>query len=410
MKICVFTLGCRVNGYESDALAKIFVDKGHEVVTDGLCEADLYVLNTCAVTAEAERKSVQCISRIKKLNKDAKIIVCGCASQHSPGRFKKEGVCAVWGTKDKLALSDFENLGTCDFMLGEKYEECNAHSTKAKTYVKIQDGCNNFCSYCIIPYLRGRSRSRRVEDALKEIKSCTSREVVITGINLSAYGKDSGESLIDLIEKLENENKRISFGSLSVSMITDEFLLALKKLKNFCPHFHISLQSGSDKVLKDMNRKYTSQEYLDAVKRIRKYFPSPSITTDIIVGFYSESEEDFEATFSFAKECNFSDIHIFPYSKREGTKAYDKGSLSGSIISNRVGRLTVLRDKMRKDYIQSLLQSRAKVLIEEKDGEYFVGYSERYVRVYLKGDFKAGDEAIVTCQKEYKDGVIAEEE
>ncbi len=408
MKICVFTLGCRVNSYESDALVKKLRDMGHDVTGEGLTVADLYVINTCAVTGEAERKSAQCISRVKKMNKNARIIVCGCASQRSPDRFKKDGVIYISGTKNKLEIADnLERFGVSDLEIGESYEECEANSARAKAYIKIQDGCNNFCSYCIIPYLRGRSRSRRIEDAIREIQSSRAGETVITGINLSAYGKERGESLSDVLRALKDEDKRISLGSLSVGLITEEFLESAKGLKCFCPHFHISLQSGSNKVLHDMNRKYTREEYLRAVELIRKYFDNPSITTDIIVGYPTESENDFEDTLELARACKFSDIHIFPYSKREGTKAYSLGQLDGSIVSKRVGRLTVLRDELRKKYMQNTLYKPCSVLVEEQVDGNSVGYSERYVRVWLKGEYEEGEIVEVIPTKEYKDGVIA---
>lgn len=409
MKICLFTLGCRVNSYESDALCSKLAKKGHIVTSGTLVDADLYILNTCAVTSEAERKSVQCISRIKKINKGAKIIVCGCASQHSPQRFKKDGVSYISGTSNKLDLvNKLDEIGESDFLEEKEYTECRAGVYRAKTYIKIQDGCNNFCSYCIIPYLRGRSRSRKIEDAVAEINNCASSEVVLTGINLSAFGKERGESLTDLIRALSNCHKRISLGSISVGLIDDNFLTALKNLKNFCPHFHISLQSGSNKVLADMNRKYTREQYLEKVKLIEKYFDIPSITTDVIVGYPTESESDFLETLDLVRECKMSDLHIFPYSPRLGTKGYKLGRLDGELVQKRVQRITNLREKLKKDYFDKIKKANCKVLIEESDGEYFVGYSERYVRVYVKGKFNQGDIVTVKAVKEYKDGLSAE--
>lgn len=409
MKICIFTLGCRVNSYESDAIKSELHKLGHEVYSDGLVDAELYILNTCAVTGEAERKSVQCISRIKKVNKNAKIIVCGCASQHSPQRFQKDGVIYISGTGNKLDLvRNLEKQGKSDFLEEKEYVECIANGQKAKEYVKVQDGCNNFCSYCIIPYLRGRSRSRKIENAVNEINNCKASEVVLTGINLSAFGKERGESLTDLIKAIEHTDKRISLGSISVSLIDREFLSALKKLKNFCPHFHISLQSGSNKVLKDMNRKYTREEYLDKVNLIKEYFCSPSITTDIIVGYPTETESDFEDTLDLIQSCKMSDLHIFPYSMREGTKAFNLGQLDGTVVSKRVERITILRDKLQKEYINSQIGNECEVLIEEKIGEYFVGYTDRYIRAYVKGEYNQGDIAKLKIKGKYKDGVIAE--
>lgn len=409
MEICVFTLGCRVNSYESDAIGKLLREKGHTVYSGGLCFADYYVLNTCAVTGEAERKSVQAIARIKKINPNAKILVCGCASQHSPERFEKEGVRYISGTADKISIANqLDRIGKSDFEIEKEYQEITAESKKAKTYIKVQDGCNNFCSYCIIPYLRGRERSRKIENAVKEIVNAISSEVVITGINLSAFGKERGESLTDLILALSGTQKRISLGSISVSLITREFLSALKTLPNFCPHFHISLQSGSNKVLSDMNRKYTREDYLDKVNLIREYFPDPSITTDVIVGYPTETEDDFQDTLDLLQKCKMSDVHIFPYSPRKGTKAYSLGMLDGSLVSKRVERITSLCDNLQKEYIKSQIGKQTKVLIEEQIDDKYVGYSDRYVRVYMNEKCNQGEMVEVVLKNEYKDGLVAE--
>jgi len=407
MKICVFTYGCRVNSYESDAIAKLLRERGHVVVSE-LEYADLYIVNTCAVTAEAERKSRQSVSRIKKLNKDARILICGCASQKDYEQFKKDGVVYLSGTADKLGIVEYiESSGVGTFDMEESFQECTADCDKAKIYLKIQDGCNNFCSYCIIPYLRGRARSRSLESAIREIESADASEVVLTGINLSAYGKDIGTSLTELIQKIKHVDKRISLGSLEVGVITSEFLSALSELPDFCPHFHLSLQSGSDEILKKMNRKYTRQEYLSAVKLIGEYFEDPSITTDVIVGFPYESEQDFEDTLDLSRKCGFSDIHVFPYSKREGTVAYKYGEINGIVVKDRVKRLEKLRDELKTEYLQKFIGKSVKVLIEEEINGVQVGYSERYLRVYINSDKKAGDVVSVTPTKIYEDGLRA---
>ncbi len=408
MKICVFTLGCRVNSYESDAIATSLRSLGHEVTCDGLTQAELYVINTCAVTAEAERKSAQCISRIKKLNSSAKILVCGCASRLSPERFQKDGVIYVTGTANKLdIINRLTEEGIGNFEDETEYAETTAEHLRAKAYIKVQDGCNNFCSYCIIPYLRGRSRSRLIEKAVKEIESVKSSEVVLTGINLSAFGKERGESLVDLIRAISHINKRISLGSISVSLITEEFLESLKALKSFCSHFHISMQSGSDKVLADMNRKYTAKDYLDKVRLIERYFDNPSITTDVIVGYPTESEEDFEASCDLVKACKMSDIHIFPYSPRRGTRAYKLGRLDGAVVTDRVKRITEIKRELNSAYIEKILNKPCNMLVEARDGEYVTGYSERYVKLYVKGDYGEGEIISVTPVEYYKDGAIA---
>lgn len=406
MKICVFTYGCRVNRYESDAIARRLIERGHEVVSE-LEYADVYVVNTCAVTREAERKSRQSINRIKKFNKDAKILVCGCASQKDKDTFIRDGVTYISGTSDKMTVADMiEREGVGRFDISEEFEECKALSDRTKFYLKVQDGCNNYCSYCIIPYLRGRSRSRDIDSCIDEATSSNVPEIVLTGINLSAYGVDKGRTLKDLIDGLSHFEGRVSLGSLEVGVINDELLLSLKNLKNFCPHFHLSLQSGSDKVLKDMNRHYTRDRYLNAVELIKSYFEYPSITTDVIVGFPTEDEEDFLSTVDLCKKVKFSDIHVFPYSKREGTVAYKLGELDGNVVKERVIRLEKVRDYLKDEYKNKLIGRSAEVLIEEIN-DYPVGYSERYVRVYVDDDAKVGEIKKVKIQGLYKDGVIA---
>lgn len=406
MKVCVFTYGCRVNRYESDAITRLLIERGHEVICD-LDVADIYVVNTCAVTREAERKSRQSISRIKKYNDNAKILVCGCASQKDKDSFVRDGVIYVSGTPDKMKIVDMiETGGTGDFDLNCEYEECRALSDRSKFYLKVQDGCNNFCSYCIIPYLRGRSRSRDIDKCVSEAMQSNAPEIVLTGINLSAYGKDKGYTLVDLINRLSDFDGRVSLGSLEVGVIDEEILLSLKKLKHFCPHFHLSLQSGSDKVLKDMNRHYNRQGYLDAVNLIKSHFIDPSITTDVIVGFPTEEEKDFLDTVDLCKKVGFCDIHVFPYSKREGTKAYKLGELDGLVVKERARRLERVKDQLGEKYKNRLIGKTTEVLIEEIQ-DYPVGYSERYVRVYVDGEAKVGDRKVVNVEKLYKDGVIA---
>lgn len=410
MKVCVFTYGCRVNQYESDAIARILKDRGYEVITE-LGQADVYVVNTCAVTSEAERKSRQSVSRIKKLNPNARIIICGCASQKDAQKFEKDGVKYISGTANKSKIADYiECSGRGDFEMETEFEECSADTDKAKVYLKIQDGCNNFCSYCIIPYLRGRSRSRDIRRVIEEVKSAKCEEVVLTGINLSAYGKDIGTSLTELIRELKDIDKRISLGSLEVGVVNRDFLQALKGLKDFCPHFHLSLQSGADAVLKKMNRKYVRAEYLGAVDLIKEYFPDPSITTDVIVGFPTESEEDFEDTLDLVQKCSFADLHIFPYSKRDGTVAYKLGELDGRIVGERVARLESLRDDLRKEYRAKFLDRPCKVLIEEEKDGVFVGYSQNYIRIYTKEACEIGKIVELTPTQIYEDGLFAEKE
>ena len=409
MKVCVFTYGCRVNRYESDAISRLLIERGHEVISE-LDYADVYIVNTCAVTGEAERKSRQSVNRIKKYNPNARILICGCASQKDSKPYDADGVICVSGAVCKMKLADMiVDGGVGSFDLDCVYEECKALSDRSKFYLKVQDGCNNFCAYCIIPYLRGRARSRDIDNCIDEAYSVNAPEIVLTGINLSAYGVDKGYTLTDLITRLKDYNGRISLGSLEVGIINDEFLTALKGLKNFCPHFHLSLQSGASKVLKDMNRHYDTDTYFKAVSLIREYYPNPSITTDVIVGFPTEDDSNFNESVEFCKKVAFSDIHVFPYSKRQGTKAYALGELDGNIVKERVSRLERVKNELKDGYAKSLIGSKAQVLVEEID-TYPVGYSERYVRVYIDGQAKVGDIIKVKVTDVYKDGVIAKKE
>jgi threonylcarbamoyladenosine tRNA methylthiotransferase MtaB len=385
MKAVVFTLGCKVNECESDSLISGLIERGYEV-SDKLIPADLYIVNTCAVTAEAEKKSRQMASRIKKLNQNAKIIFTGCAVQKNPESFsqKDEGflVTGVFSKQKILDMLDKTGVEICP-MTAEYEELLITKSLRTRAYVKVQDGCNNFCSYCIIPYLRGRSRSRSPESVLAEIEQLLPKEAVINGINLSAYDYQ-GVNLTGLMQKLKNCSARIRLGSLEVGVITKEFLTALKEMKNFAPHFHLSLQSGSNNVLKKMNRHYTREEYVQKVDLIREYFPDAGITTDIIVGFPTETEEDFIDTVKLIERVDFSDIHPFPFSPRSGTVAYKMQDLSPEIKKQRLSVLLKIKEEQKMKFANKMVGKTLYFLPEEiKDG-YLEGYSENYLRLYFK--------------------------
>ncbi len=408
MKAVVFTLGCKVNSCESASLLNGLSKLGYEVYEE-LCPADLYIINTCAVTKEAEKKSRQAVARVLKLNKNAKVIITGCASEKDANSFLvKKGVTVVTGTKNKdKILSLLEDNGvfietddtTFDELLSPKTE-------KTRAYVKIQDGCNNFCSYCIIPYLRGRSRSRNPENIVKEIKSLKVNEVVLTAINLSSYNYN-GVKLNNLIDMLKDVDVRIRLGSLEDNIVTENFLLSLKNLKNFAPHFHLSLQSGSDAVLKKMNRHYTRAQFLESVKLIRKYFSDACITTDVIVGFPTETDADFEDTLNLCKEAEFSDIHCFNYSKREGTIASKLADLPDDVKKQRLQRLLLLKQQLKSKFILDNLNTKKQVVIEEFDGTYSQGYTENYIKAYIKGNFE-NKILNVTLKSTYQDGALCE--
>ena len=392
MKVAVLTLGCKVNKYESDALIFKLKEMGFDA-TDKLEYADFYVINTCAVTNEAERKSRQMVERCHKFNNNAKIFIMGCASQNRPLQFG-EKVNFVQGVANKLEIiSHFQEIGNKIYNLPDVYEDdLYSAQTLTRAFIKIQDGCNNFCTYCIIPYLRGRSRSRSMESVISEVEKLPQdvKEIVLVGIDVSDYKQNGKRSLIDLLERLDCYGKRLRLSSMEDNLIDEDFVERLSKLKNFCPHFHLSLQSGSDEVLKKMNRKYTTIDFMNSVNLIRKYFKNAGITTDVIAGFPTETEEDFEKSCEFIKKVNFSDLHIFPYSKREGTvasKIYK--DLPKSVKNERVKVLEEIKKKNKLNFIKK--NDIVEILIEEEKNGAFYGYSKNYIRCVLKGNFKVGE-------------------
>lgn len=417
--VAFLTLGCKVNQYDADAMRAV-LDYGGLRVCDAQDRADVYVINTCAVTAEAERKSRQAVTRILRINPDAEIYVCGCASQNNFSQFARDGVKFISGTKGKLALAEelvkryggsddgfFDKIVTSDFDTAEKYEEFRGTLTmRTRHYVKIQDGCNNFCSYCIVPYLRGRSRSRSMSGILREIETAetASREVVLTGINLSAYGKDIGTSLADLLTALQSCDIRVRLGSLEVGVIDERFLEAAKGMKRFCPHFHLSLQSGDDAVLRNMNRHYTAEEYYDKVALIRQYFPEAAVTTDIIVGYPTESDEAFGNSLAFCKKVGFADMHVFPYSSRKGTVAGKLPVLPSAAVAERQRAMTALKHELSTEYRLKQLGKNVEVLFETKEDGLWCGHAPNYVKVYsMQGERNAIADVVPTAL--FGDGV-----
>ena len=407
MKAVVFTLGCKVNSRESSCLITGLKEKGFET-SDKLEPADVYIINTCAVTAEAEKKSRQAIARAKKFNASARIFICGCASQKNPEAFIIKGAQVVTGAKAKDKILDLlDNKGIFIEQSDEYYEKyLPSKSSKTREYVKIQDGCNNFCSYCIIPYLRGRSRSRKIENIVEEIKALDSQEIVITGINVSAFD-DNGKKLPELLYALKDFDCRFRFGSLEVGVISEELLTATKQLKDFAPHFHLSLQSGSDSVLKSMNRHYTRAEYLEKCAAIRRVFPDAAITTDIIVGFPTETEEDFLQSLRIVSEAGFAQIHAFPYSPREGTNAYKKyKELPSAVKKARVERILAVGATEKRRYMEQFVGKCLTVVPEHCIDGYTEGYSENYIRVFVEGDVGKAP-VCVRAEALFKDGLKA---
>ena len=417
MKAAVITLGCKVNDVESGSLIRGLEELGYEVARE-LMPADLYVINTCAVTAEAERKSRQTIGKALKNNPSARVIVCGCAAEKNAAAFleKSENVVAAVGAQRKnrvleIVKADFAD-GFCGNQLSGaegKYEEMLLPKClKTRNFVKIQDGCDRFCSYCVIPYLRGRSRSRSVSSASAEILQSAAMETVVTGIDISAYRDGEGKDLADLMLAVKDAQTRIRLGSMEVSLITERFLSALGQVRNFAPQFHLSLQSGSDKVLKSMNRHYTRQEYLDKCEMIYKAFPNAAITTDIIVGFPTETEEDFEDSVRIVREAGFAQIHAFPYSPREGTNAYRKyKELPFAVKKERVDRLLLVGAAEKERYLQNHVGKELTVVPEHCIDGYTEGYSENYIRVYVNGETEKRPVKVRVLSL-FKDGVKAE--
>ena len=405
MKISVFTLGCKTNLYESGQIITALQQAGHEA-SHGLKAADVFVLNTCAVTGEAEKKSRQLIARARKLNPNCSVVVVGCAAQKNAEQFKGiANVSFVKGVANKVAIvNEIERVGVDVEQLPSVYgDSLNATQERTRALVKIQDGCNNFCSYCIVPYLRGRSRSRKICDIVDEVKGANSAETVLIGIDISQFGHDTGESLPQLFSALKGVNTRIRLGSLEARVVTDELLTSLSEI-NFCPHFHLSMQSGCDSVLQRMNRKYTSDEYYRAVQLIRKYFPTAGITTDVIVGFGGETDEEFETTKKFVEKVAFADIHVFPYSPREGTVAYGWQDVDSATKQARAAVLGEVKQRLKREFALSHQGKICQVLCERKKGGFYEGYTKNYLRVYFTGECKIGEVVRVKIGEPYLDG------
>lgn len=403
VRVAFLTLGCKVNSYETEAMQALLLAAGATLV-EFQEKADIYVVNTCSVTNMADRKSRQMLHRAKKNNPEAVVVAAGCYAQTAEEEAMKEtGIDVIIGNNQKKQIVEIleqymEGVENQRLEIGKEteYEELSLDTQVEHTraYIKIQDGCNQFCSYCIIPYARGRIRSRNPQDVVEEVKRLAAsgyQEVVLTGIHLSSYGQPAEEGrqpLLELIQQINEVNgiRRIRLGSLEPRIITEDFVKTLSKCEKVCPHFHLSLQSGSDTVLKRMNRKYTTEDYAASVEILKKYYIAPAITTDIIVGFPQETEEEFLETLEFAKRIGFSKIHVFKYSRRKGTVA-DKmtGQVAEQVKTERSERLIALELALGEAYRSRFIGKEEAVLFEESavvDGEECqVGYNERYVRI-----------------------------
>ena len=402
-KAALHNLGCKVNAYETEAMQQMLESAGYEIVAFGEC-ADVYVINTCSVTNMADRKSRQMIHRAKKLNPEAVVVAAGCYVQTKEQEaVVDEAIDIIIGNNKKHELVSkldefFRDHGKIDAVLdindkNQEFEELylDKPSEHTRAFIKVQDGCNQFCSYCIIPYARGRVRSRNMESVLEEVKRLAEngyQEVVLTGIHLSSYGIETGESLLRLIQEIHKVEgiQRIRLGSLEPKVVTEEFAEELSKLEKVCPHFHLSLQSGCDATLQRMNRKYTAAEYEIGCEILCKYFKHPAITTDVIVGFPGETEEEFATTKAFLEKIHFYEMHIFQYSKRQGTRAaVMKDQVAENIKKVRSAELIELGERMSKEFRQYYLGLEEDVLFEElteiEGKSYYIGYTKEYVKV-----------------------------
>lgn len=404
-KVGFCTLGCKVNQYETEAMITLFKDRGYEIAAfDGIC--DIYVINTCTVTGTGDRKSRQMIHRAHSKNSDAVIVVTGCYSQVSPQAVAKlEGVSLVIGTSERARIVDMteeymaksiQKINVHDIMKKRDYEDLwiSSYEDKTRAFVKIEDGCTEFCSYCIIPYARGPVRSRTPRSIEKEVKALAEngyKEVVLTGIHIGSYGRDlNGLTLLDAIKAANKADgvKRIRLGSVEPRILTKDFIEEISKMPKVCDHFHISLQSGCERTLKAMNRKYTLDQYRECVKNLRLAFKNPAITTDIIAGFPGETDEDFRASLEFMKEIAFSEAHIFPYSPRKGTKAAQMdGQIEKKIKNARASEMIACSKELHKNYIESFAGQEADVLFERCTGENeYEGHMSNYITVKVKSD------------------------
>lgn len=427
-KVALHNLGCKVNAYETEAMQQMLEEEGYQIVPFAP-GADIYIINTCTVTNIADRKSRQMLHKAKKMNPNALVVAIGCYVQAAGKDLEKDAaIDLVIGNNKKKDLIPIlksfdqkEQAGEEILDIGSvrEYERLSIDKTSEHTraYIKVQDGCNQFCSYCIIPYTRGRVRSRSLEDVTDEVKRLANNgclEVVLTGIHLSSYGMDLHTNLLELILAVHQVEgiQRIRLGSLEPRIITEDFVKTLKGLSKICPHFHLSLQSGCDATLKRMNRRYTTQEYLKGCELLRRHFSHPAITTDVIVGFPKETEEEFAQTKAFLETVRFYETHIFKYSRRKGTKAAEMdGQVPDQVKAQRSGILLSLGEENRRRFEQELVGQKTEVLFEEQvclQGEHFwVGHTKEYVKLAAKSEEHLENRlAVVNVAQERVQGIL----
>ena len=426
MKFAFYTLGCKTNQYETQAMERLLLEKGHEIGSfEDSCDG--YVINTCSVTAVADKKNRAVIRRCRRENPNAVIAVCGCYSQHDPEAVRALGIDVIGGSGNRQEFVDMlldaagahAHRERVDNALRRREFEClpaGGLEERTRAMLKVQDGCVNFCTYCIIPYTRGPVRSAPLETAVAQAKALAQRgyrELVMTGIEIASWGVDlPGKPEVTLlIEEICKAvpDLRVRLGSLEPRVVTEDFCRRLSALPNLCPQFHLSMQSGCDTVLQRMKRKYDTARYYESVELLRKFFPECAVTTDMIVAFPGETEEEFAESLAFIRKCNFADMHIFPYSRRPGTPA-DKmpGQHNNATKEIRSRAAIAVAEEMSVGYRQSWVGRTLEVLFEEKDGEFYTGHAPNYVKVYAVGENLHNEIRTVTVTGVYRDGVMGE--
>ena len=426
MKFAFYTLGCKTNQYETQAMERLLLERGHEIgAFDEVCDG--YVINTCSVTAVADKKNRAVIRRCRRENPNAVVAVCGCYSQHDPEAVRGLGIDVIGGSGNRQEFVDLlleaaaaqERREQVDNALRRREFEClpaGGLEERTRAMLKVQDGCVNFCTYCIIPYTRGPVRSAPLETAVAQARELAERgyrEIVVTGIEIASWGVDlPGKPEVTLlVEEICRAvpELRIRLGSLEPRVVTEDFCRRLSVFPNLCPQFHLSLQSGSDTVLRRMKRKYDTARYYESVSLLRKYFPECAVTTDMIVAFPGETEAEFAESLAFIRKCAFADMHIFPYSRRPGTPA-DKmpGQHNNATKEARSHAAIAAAEEMSVDYRESWVGRTLEVLFEESDAEYCTGHAPNYVKVYLKGQRLHNEIRTVSITGLYRDGVTGE--
>ena len=424
MKVAFYTLGCKVNQYETNGMIQAFMENGYEIV-DFSEKADIYIINTCTVTSISDKKSRQMIRRTKQLNPDAIVVAVGCYAQVAKDKLEEiKDIDLILGISEKTEIVKYveeeiqnrkpqEHIS--DVMHQKEFVDFGSvnYTDKNRVAIKVQDGCNQFCTYCIIPYARGRIRSRKIENVKKEVEDLAKKgikEIVITGIHVASYGKDLKEDvgLIDLLEEINKVDgiERIRLSSLEPTLITEEFVKRLSKLNKICDHFHLSLQSGCDETLKRMNRHYTTADFKKATELLRKTYPNVALTTDVIVGFPGETDKEFNTTYEFLKDINFYKMHIFKFSQRRGTKAEKMpNQVDGKVKEERSKKLIELSDKNEIEQNKKYLNKTLKVLIEELEKGYYKGHTTNYIMVKIKENKENLQNKIVNAKIIDNDGI-----